>query len=102
MSEIQGEQLESLKADLALAMMQCPGGSMEHYRVVGMLDGQWACVHKSLIGQYELQTKVRKSDGSLYGGLLAKSDGVALTFFSIPDIDDMEVFADVDLPPREG
>ncbi len=99
--EVQGEKLERLRADLALAMMQCPGGLMEHYRVVGMRDDKWACVHKSMIGQYELQTKVNRSDGTMCGGILAKSGGVALTLFPFPDIDNAKFFKDVDLPPRE-
>lgn len=98
---IHGESLDQLKKDLALAMMQCPGGPMEQYRVIGVVGNQWGCVHKASIGQYELYTQ-RSGDGSFDGGLLATGpEEVEIATFPIPDIDDEELFANVDLPPPD-
>jgi len=99
--QLQGDMLGRLKIDLALAMMQCPGGLMEHYRVLGIVDGKWGCVHKASIGQYELRSRGH-GDGSFDGGIRATiPEGVEMTLFPIPDIDDTDVFENVDLPPRE-
>lgn len=100
-TQCQGEELEMLKTNLGLAMMQCPGGAMEHYRIVGIVDGQYGCIHKASIGQYELQQR-GYDDGTLDSAILATGpDAVQLTFFPVPDIDDTELFENVDLPPRE-
>lgn len=99
--EFQGDDLDDLKSSLALAMMQCPGGRMEHYRVICTKDGHWRCIHKAYTGQYELLALYRDNRSMVGGVRPLTEDGVQMTLIPIPDIDDTEVFEGVDLPPVE-
>ena len=99
----EGYWLKRLKDELCCAMMQCPGAPMENYRVIGMVDGKWGCIHKASIGQYKLELQGR-GDGTLDGGkysMRPTAEGVQWTLFPVPDIDNVEVFQNVDLPPKD-
>mmetsp|Transcript_37924 Transcript_37924/g.59987 ORF Transcript_37924/g.59987 Transcript_37924/m.59987 type:complete len:93 (-) Transcript_37924:19-297(-) len=85
--------------------MQCPGGPMENYRVLGRLPNpnngkpQWFCVNSSQQSYYDFARVLREENSLSWnqpwdttGYLLCKKGGLDVKLFDIPDPDDWAAY----------
>jgi len=91
---------DRINKDLAVAMMQCPGGAMEDYILLTIENGNFIAIHKKDSGKYKLvPTASVDLDGSTKYAVVTL-EKLSVTLFPILDPADLAAFGAADIPPE--
>mmetsp|Transcript_28847 Transcript_28847/g.32351 ORF Transcript_28847/g.32351 Transcript_28847/m.32351 type:complete len:389 (-) Transcript_28847:236-1402(-) len=95
LGQMKGSELQKEKNNLSSAQLQCPGGPLEHCRIIGSSDGQFSYIDETIYPRSSYTISVSPASGEQCL-IPTTTKGLAVQRCPIPDPDDKAAFGNAE------